>query len=75
MIYPVEEHFKYVVAHKKRNFGNGRAVRNYFEQTLINQANRLVESDKLTDGMLKRIKVADLPKKDIIDNRNGFGLN
>lgn len=63
----VQRYFASEVAHKQKNFGNARMVRNYFEQTMINQANRLAQSEKLTDGMLRRITMDDVPKKIIID--------
>lgn len=67
VIRTVREHFTKEIMKKKRNFGNARAVRNYFEQALINQANRLVGEDELADSMLKHLIVDDLPKKGIID--------
>lgn len=48
------------VAHKSRNFGNGRYVRNLFEQTITNQANRLGKKQNLTTEELSQITLADI---------------
>lgn len=48
------------VAHKSRNFGNGRYVRNLFEQTITNQANRLGSRNNLTTEELSQITLADI---------------
>lgn len=48
------------VAHKSRNFGNGRYVRNLFEQTITNQANRLGNRQNLTKEELSQITLADV---------------
>ncbi len=57
----VEAHFEAETNRKTTNFGNARAVRNYFEETLMNQANRLVASDLLQQEYLTAIEIADLP--------------
>lgn len=44
-----------------RNFGNGRLVRNLFEKTLENQANRLAAIADLTEDLLSTVEAADLP--------------
>ena len=48
------------VAHKSRNFGNGRYVRNLFEQTITNQANRLGARKNLTTEELSQITLSDI---------------
>lgn len=48
------------VANKDRNFGNARYVRNLFERTLQNQANRLSTVPKLTKDLLRTITIDDL---------------
>lgn len=53
------------VGHKDKNFGNGRYVRNLFEKTLEQQANRLATVEHPT---LKQLK--EICPTDIID---GFG--
>lgn len=60
-------YFSGEVKHKTKNFGNARMVRNYFEEILINQANRLAQKEEITDSMLERIVVDDIPQKIYID--------
>lgn len=48
------------VAHKSRNFGNGRYVRNLFEKTITNQANRLGSRKNLTQAELSQITLSDV---------------
>ncbi len=48
------------VSHRSRNFGNGRYVRNLFEQTLTNQANRLGRQKNLSAQDLSQITLADV---------------
>lgn len=48
------------VAHKSRNFGNGRYVRNLFEQTITNQANRLGKRSGLSTEELSQITLSDI---------------
>ena len=50
----------HAVANKDRNFGNARYVRNLFERTLQNQANRLSTVPKLTMDLLRKITIDDL---------------
>lgn len=45
---------------KDKRFGNGRFVRNIFEKTLENQANRLSAQQNITADMLKEIDAADI---------------
>ena len=49
------------VAHKDKNFGNGRFVRNIFEKTLERQADRLASVGKLDQDTLMQILPEDLP--------------
>lgn len=51
----------YEVAHKDQNFGNGRFVRNLFERTLQQQANRLSREVNLTTEKLSEITKEDIP--------------
>jgi AAA+ superfamily predicted ATPase len=46
---------------RDRNFGNGRVVRNLFEKTLGNHADRIVEENELTREVLSTITAEDLP--------------
>lgn len=47
---------------RSKNFANARDVRNYFEQAVVNQANRLAAYSQLTDDMLTRLEVEDIEK-------------
>ena len=59
---------------RDRNFGNGRVVRNIFEKTLGNHADRIVELDNLTWEVLTTITVDDLPY-DMAGLRTKFDLS
>ncbi|MGB7342581.1 MAG: AAA family ATPase [Pirellulaceae bacterium] len=48
------------VASKDEHFGNGRLVRNLFENVIRNLANRIVESAELTPELLSTFQVEDL---------------
>jgi len=52
--------FNNSVAHKDKNFGNACFVRNFFEKTLENQANRLARETNLTTEKLREISVEDI---------------
>lgn len=58
----LRERLKYVVAHKDRNFGNGRYSRNLFEKSIQNQANRLSTVSNPTTEMLSEISKEDVEK-------------
>lgn len=53
---------EYVVAHKNRNFGNARFVRNVFEKTIQRQADRLAKRTGLTEKQLMELTSEDLDK-------------
>ena len=50
----------YVVAHKDRNFGNARYIRNVFEKTIQCQANRVSKKSNLDTEELTEITLADI---------------
>lgn len=52
--------FNDTVENKDKNFGNARFVRNFFEKTLENQANRLAREANLTIEKLTEISVEDI---------------
>ena len=56
------QYFEQAIAHKDKNFGNGRFVRNTFEKVLEHQANRLASISNLTTEQLTEITIEDLPK-------------
>lgn len=68
----VQKQFEDDTKYKNKNFGNARMVRNYFEQMLINQANRLVQKENITKHMLKNFAVEDVPVKFVIDKMNFY---
>ena len=55
------EHFKKLYDEKDDKFGNGRLVRNMFEQAIENQSNRLVNVKNLTKRKLTTIALKDIP--------------
>ncbi|MGB3638394.1 MAG: AAA family ATPase, partial [Rivularia sp. (in: cyanobacteria)] len=54
--------FIYLYTHKDQNFGNGRLVRNVFDKTAENQANRLVNISQLTKETMMNILPEDIPE-------------
>ncbi|MBO7497541.1 MAG: AAA family ATPase [Salinivirgaceae bacterium] len=58
----LRERLEYVVAHKDRNFGNGRYSRNLFEKSIQSQANRLSGVSNPTSEMLSEITKEDIEK-------------
>ena len=58
----LREKFKYVYEHKSRNFGNGRYVRNVFEQTITEQANRVAKKANPSSKELSEITYEDVKK-------------
>ena len=61
----VRSHFEKEASKKARNYGNARAVRNYFEQMIMNQANRLVDAESYDREDLCGFTMADLPRANI----------
>jgi Cdc6-like AAA superfamily ATPase len=51
-------------AMQDEHFGNGRYARNLYEQTLRNQALRLLPDDTLTREELQTVQAADIPSKE-----------
>ncbi|MBQ6964768.1 MAG: AAA family ATPase [Bacteroidaceae bacterium] len=56
----LQERLEYVVAHKDRNFGNARYVRNVFEKAVQVQANRLSGRHNLSRETLAEITKSDI---------------
>lgn len=56
----LKNHFNAIVDKKDKNFGNARFVRNFFEKTLEQQANRLASESNLTIQKLTEIKSEDV---------------
>ena len=74
----VRKHFAAEASRKRTTFGNAREVRNYFEQALMNQADRLVRDGVMDKESLCRLCVEDLPKsrimKEFCVNQPQFGV-
>lgn len=64
-IIKLKELFNNAILHKDKNFGNARYVRNLFEKTIENQANRLSRLGSLTKEMLSMIEAEDLEQYNI----------
>jgi hypothetical protein len=56
----VKDFFEDRYLKRTENFANGRDVRNFFEKTLINQANRLSKKTSITDEELLEIVLEDV---------------
>ena len=56
----VKEYVCYALEHKDQNFGNARFIRNFFEKTLTEQANRLAAEPNITNEMLSTIEEIDV---------------
>ena len=56
----LKERLDYAVAHKDRNFGNARYVRNVFEKAVQRQADRLGGTKGLSTEQLTQLTVEDL---------------
>ena len=53
------KYFTLMHEHKSDNFANGRAVRNFFEEVITAQANRLAPQDDITDEELSTLTYED----------------
>lgn len=58
----LHSYLHWLVQHKPENFANGRAIRNLFELSLSNQANRLAGQTEITDEELNTIDKQDFPE-------------
>lgn len=54
--------FQAAYKNRDKHFGNGRLVRNIFEQMIANQSNRLAQIQEPTKNELQTLTVADLPE-------------
>ena len=55
----LRQYFKKMCEHKSDNFANGRAVRNFFEEVITAQANRLAPQTDITDEELNTLTYED----------------
>ena len=58
----LKAYLRWLIENKSDHFANGREMRNLFELTLSNQANRLADDTDLTDEDLNEIQISDLPE-------------
>jgi len=63
----------FLVEHKDENFGNGREVRNIFEQIISAQANRIVQSRNITDDDLTTIIEDDV--NELVSKNSAFNMS
>lgn len=54
-----KQYFSKMYEHKSSNFANGRAVRNFFEEVITAQANRLAPKENITDEELNTLTYED----------------
>lgn len=58
------QYFTKMYEHKPANFANGRAVRNFFEEVITSQANRLAPQKDITDEELNTLTYEDFLVED-----------
>ncbi len=60
----IRQYFNNMYEHKPANFANGRAVRNFFEEVITAQANRLAPQENITDEELNTLTYEDFLLED-----------
>ena len=60
----VKQYFAKLYERKPQNFANGRAVRNFFEEVITAQANRLAPKESITDEELNTLTYEDFLVED-----------
>lgn len=58
----VLKHFEEEYANRDKTFANGREVRNFFEKTVVNQANRLAQESHIDDEDVSTLTAEDVSK-------------
>lgn len=58
----VLKHFEEEYANRDKTFANGREVRNFFEKTVVNQANRLAQESYIDDEDVATLTAEDISK-------------
>jgi predicted RNA-binding Zn-ribbon protein involved in translation (DUF1610 family) len=56
--------FRVLFDARDKTFGNARLARNLFEQTINQQANRIISVPKVDDEVLSTIEADDIPRVD-----------
>ena len=59
-----KQYFAKMYEHKSDNFANARAVRNFFEEVITAQANRLAKKDEISDDELNTLTYEDFLVED-----------
>jgi hypothetical protein len=57
--------FHHLYQHRDEHFGNGRLVRNVFEEAIRRMANRIAQVDKLTKELLTVLEADDVAMSDV----------
>jgi AAA+ superfamily predicted ATPase len=57
--------FHHLYQHRDDHFGNGRLVRNVFEEAIRRMANRIAKVDKLTKELLTVLEADDIAMRDV----------
>lgn len=65
------EIFDAMYEQRNSGFGNGRIVRNIFEQSVVSQANRVVSITPLTRAVLQEISASDVPSIEVAVTSSG----
>lgn len=60
----LKEYFKRMYETRSKNFANGRSVRNFFEEVITAQANRLAPKSEITDEELNTLTYEDFLVED-----------
>jgi stage V sporulation protein K len=67
--------FEILYSKKDEGFGNARVVRNLFEKSVQNQANRIVKIKKITPKILKTLSEEDIPEPKETQDQVFFATN
>lgn len=68
----LQEHFKQLYEKRDKNFGNGRTVRNIFQQIVLEQSKRL---DKMGAGVLSEESLITINEQDVLPVMKGENGN
>ena len=63
----LKELIEELVSFKKSNFGNGRTMRNLFERSIANQANRIVQGSLSSKDDLTKLLKEDIKREDMLE--------
>ncbi len=63
----LKEIIEELVSFKKSNFGNGRTMRNLFEKSIANQANRIIQGSLSSKDDLTKLLKEDIKREDMLE--------